>query len=362
MARGEARGWHPRWVHNEQSMWTPFGTANGMHCALMNEDGMVEMDQGSFSIEPMLWIGGRLITWADVHAAAGTCWSGWMPVPSVIWETAEWRLRIQGEATRSGAVTRPLWIRKSHGRAMCRAPVRFAASVSSDPAVAELSQSGRRESDSRPGVARRGGACERTPLIVPGSGAQAALRSSGFGAMSFDDGFMAGLPGLAARCLAQDADRRSLRLCHGRARLRPIALERIRPARPSWTALPAAARYDTASRHSTGDATLAVTQWTGNGWATDAVHAALTATAHVLVTRSGPASAARAAALHALLDSRRRHDERGVAAHGACAGKCANSSAGTRRISAPTASCPAASTVRASIGWSNTTATENCWR
>jgi hypothetical protein len=35
--------------------------------------------------------------------------------------------------------------------------------------------------------------------------------------------------------------------------------------------------------------TLAVDQWTGNGWATDAVHAALTATAHILVTRSGPA-------------------------------------------------------------------------
>ncbi len=32
-----------------------------------------------------------------------------------------------------------------------------------------------------------------------------------------------------------------------------------------------------------------MTQWAGNGWMSDAVHAALTATAHVLVTRSGPA-------------------------------------------------------------------------
>jgi hypothetical protein len=32
-----------------------------------------------------------------------------------------------------------------------------------------------------------------------------------------------------------------------------------------------------------------VTQWSGDGWAADAIRAALTATAHILVTRSGPA-------------------------------------------------------------------------
>ena len=32
-----------------------------------------------------------------------------------------------------------------------------------------------------------------------------------------------------------------------------------------------------------------MTQWAGNGWIRDAIHAALTATAHILVTRSGPA-------------------------------------------------------------------------
>ncbi len=35
--------------------------------------------------------------------------------------------------------------------------------------------------------------------------------------------------------------------------------------------------------------TLATGQWCGNGWLTDAVHAALTATTHILVTRAGPA-------------------------------------------------------------------------
>ncbi len=101
VASGEARGWHPRWLHNEQSVWTPFGTAGGMHCALMNEDGMVEVGQGSFSIEPMLWIDGQLVTWADV-AARQELLDEWMPVPSVIWQAGDWRLRVQAETTPSG--------------------------------------------------------------------------------------------------------------------------------------------------------------------------------------------------------------------------------------------------------------------
>ena len=102
IAEGEARGWHPRWLHNEQSVWTPVGTANGVHCALLNDDGMLEVDQGSFSLEPMLFIKGRLITWADVKTRQELL-EHWMPVPSVIWEGGEWRLRIQAEAMRSGA-------------------------------------------------------------------------------------------------------------------------------------------------------------------------------------------------------------------------------------------------------------------
>ena len=82
-------------------MWTPFGISNGIHCALLNGDGMAEVDQGSFSIEPMLWIGGRLFTWADV-VSRQELKDHWMPAPSVIWEAGEWRLRIQGEATLSG--------------------------------------------------------------------------------------------------------------------------------------------------------------------------------------------------------------------------------------------------------------------
>ena len=103
IARHEPRGWYPRWLHREQTLWTPIGTANGTHCALMNEEGAVEMAPGSFSIEPMVAIDGRLFTWADVVQRQELL-EGVLPVPSAIWETAAWRLRVQGEATESGLV------------------------------------------------------------------------------------------------------------------------------------------------------------------------------------------------------------------------------------------------------------------
>ncbi len=60
----------------------------------MNDDGMVEVSEGSFSIEPMLWVHDRLVTWSDVVSRQELL-EEWMPVPSVLWETAEWRLRIR---------------------------------------------------------------------------------------------------------------------------------------------------------------------------------------------------------------------------------------------------------------------------
>jgi hypothetical protein len=94
----EARGWHPRWLHREQSVWTPIGTSHGSHCALMNDDGMVEVGQGSFSIEPMLLIDRRLFTWADVSSVQELL-DDWQPVPSVVWGAGDWRLSVQAEVT-----------------------------------------------------------------------------------------------------------------------------------------------------------------------------------------------------------------------------------------------------------------------
>ena len=103
IARHEPRGWYPRWLHREQTLWTPIGTSNGTHCALMNEEGAVEMAPGSFSIEPMLGSTAGSLP-GRMSFCGRNCSQGVLPVPSAIWETAEWRLRVQGEATESGLV------------------------------------------------------------------------------------------------------------------------------------------------------------------------------------------------------------------------------------------------------------------
>ena len=48
-------------------------------------------------------IEGRLFTWADM-VSRQELEHDWMPVPSVIWQTAQWRLRIRGEASLSQVV------------------------------------------------------------------------------------------------------------------------------------------------------------------------------------------------------------------------------------------------------------------
>ncbi len=99
------RGDYPRYLAGEQSYWTPIGIPDGDTCALMNEEGMVEVDRGTFSIEPFLFVGGRLLTWADVDVAQDLV-DDQLPLPSSFWRadtvtlrTTAWALRVDGRAT-----------------------------------------------------------------------------------------------------------------------------------------------------------------------------------------------------------------------------------------------------------------------
>jgi F5/8 type C domain len=280
VAKGEARGWHPRWLHNEQSTWTPIGTSHGLHCALMNDDGMVEVNQGSFSIEPMLWIGERLFTWTDVISRQ-ELQAGWMPVPSVIWETGDWRLRVLCEATDSGVLRVRYRLDNLTDHA---APARLFILMRPFQ-VTPPWQSFREVGGVSPirALAWRDGAVRvnETTRIVP------TTESATFGAMCFDEGFIAAH--LAAGMLPEHTEVRDpFGFAAGALgfELSPAPHQGVETSvscMPVDT-VPAMAEpaFDWGSR-------LAVFQWAGNGWMTDAIQAALTATAHVLVTRSGPA-------------------------------------------------------------------------
>jgi hypothetical protein len=285
VANGEARGWHPRWLHNEQSVWTPFGTSSGIHCALMNEDGMVEVDQGSFSIEPMLWIGGRLFTWADVTLRQELL-EEWMPVPSVSWEAGDWRLRMQAQTTLSGVPRvryqfENLTDRKISARLfVLLRPFQVTPPWQSFRNLGGVSRI--HDLAWREGAVRVNEATLIMPAIAAG-----AIEPMGFGALPFDDGF---LPAhLASGALPPQTDTHDpFGFATGALgfELSPQAHER---AEIVVSCRPVAAAPSVGEPAFEWGTRLPSAQWAGNGWMKDAVHAALTATAHILVTRSGPA-------------------------------------------------------------------------
>lgn len=87
------RGWFPRYWLREQSYWTPIGSPEGRRRALINEEGMVEVDEAGFSLEPFVLSAGRRITWANVQTI-GSLGEGGIPVPSVTWKTEDLQLEI----------------------------------------------------------------------------------------------------------------------------------------------------------------------------------------------------------------------------------------------------------------------------
>jgi hypothetical protein len=87
VASRERRGLHPRWLHREQSYWSPVGVEGASAAAILNEEGMLEPDRASFSLEPFLFVEGELVTWADAELAPSLA-QACLPIPSVEWR---WR-------------------------------------------------------------------------------------------------------------------------------------------------------------------------------------------------------------------------------------------------------------------------------
>lgn len=91
LAAVERRGLYPKYFTRRQTYSTPIGLAEGRtgagasSSALLNEEGMVEVDKGSFSIEPFLFVDGRLTTWADVEIHQ-ELEDGFLPHPSSVWQ------------------------------------------------------------------------------------------------------------------------------------------------------------------------------------------------------------------------------------------------------------------------------------
>jgi hypothetical protein len=97
IAREDNPGMYPKYFLGRQTYWTTIGTGQSETQALMNEEGMVEADKGSFSIEPFIYAGGRLFTWADVDLEQDLS-KEYLPIPSAQWRSETFTLQITGFA------------------------------------------------------------------------------------------------------------------------------------------------------------------------------------------------------------------------------------------------------------------------
>ncbi|MCB2219557.1 MAG: discoidin domain-containing protein [Bacteroidetes bacterium] len=68
-AKNSPVGDYPRYFLEQASYWTISGVNYDVKEALLNEDGMVEVDKGLFSIEPMIKMGDSLYNWSNVTSS-----------------------------------------------------------------------------------------------------------------------------------------------------------------------------------------------------------------------------------------------------------------------------------------------------
>jgi hypothetical protein len=112
-----ARGRYPRWLYREQTYWTPVDIPDGAVPALLNEEGLLEVDRGSFSLEPFLYADGTLLTWAGADITQ-TLEASCLPLPSSVWRHGE--LQLNTTAFASGppgrAVLNARYRVENHGR------------------------------------------------------------------------------------------------------------------------------------------------------------------------------------------------------------------------------------------------------
>ncbi len=93
VARAAPRGRFPRHLLGEHAYWALVGGDGDERKGLLGADGALEVDAEAFTLEPFLWSGGRLLTWADAELGAALE-DGSLPIPSVVWDAAGLRLRI----------------------------------------------------------------------------------------------------------------------------------------------------------------------------------------------------------------------------------------------------------------------------
>jgi hypothetical protein len=92
-AKNSPTGYYPRSFLQQATYWTISGVNNDVKEAMINEDGMVEVDKGLFSIEPAIRINDTLYNWSNVKSTQSLGFSGSQQqfsfIPSVSWQCSD---------------------------------------------------------------------------------------------------------------------------------------------------------------------------------------------------------------------------------------------------------------------------------
>ncbi len=105
IARDAPAGTYPKYLYGRQTYWTLVGASGDDKKGLLNEEGMLEVDKGGFSIEPFLYADGGLVTWHSVTTDQ-ELQDGYLPIPSVTWHHDRLTLTITAFAAgEAGAST-----------------------------------------------------------------------------------------------------------------------------------------------------------------------------------------------------------------------------------------------------------------
>jgi hypothetical protein len=86
-------GTFPKYFSGKQTYWTVVGVDGDEKNALLNEEGMLEVEKGGFSIEPFLYVDGKLVDWSAVRTTQALD-HGYLPIPSVRWEGGDVALHV----------------------------------------------------------------------------------------------------------------------------------------------------------------------------------------------------------------------------------------------------------------------------
>jgi len=104
-------GYYPRYFVRQKSYWTIAGVPSDEKEALLNEDGMIEVDKQRFSIEPFVRMNkdGNLLTWSNARLEQ-SLESGYLPIPSItrVYDNLSLRVTLLavGEAGKSALMAR----------------------------------------------------------------------------------------------------------------------------------------------------------------------------------------------------------------------------------------------------------------